>query len=519
MNRKLFLLLAMLSACLTLNAQKPDPDFFIYLCFGQSNMEAGARPAEQDEGFNDPRFQFMAAVDMPRFQRERNHWYTAVPPICRETNNMGPVDFFGRKMIEVLPEKYNVGVINVSVAGAKLELWDKDACEEYLAMEAADPSRGWLVDMAKLYGMNPYQRLMETAREAQKYGVIKGMLMHQGESNPDDPEWPGRVKKIHDDLCADLGLDPDTIPLLAGELKYAEQDGVCAAFNDVVLPNLPKVMPNAYIISALGCESTGDQFHFSTEGMRTLGYRYAEQMLKAINRAPVVPEPQKPFKGKAFEIPGKIEAEDFDIPGVGSGNDSYKENDSEDHGGSNYREGTGVDIYKKATGYIVGYNQEGEWLEYTVNVKEAGEYTMTASVATANSDPGFTLSIDGKAIAEVPVSGSSWDDFKDVTAKVTLPAGEHILRLEVTTSWFDIDYLKFEKPCDDCNTGIADARLNMPTETESYRIFDMNGSYLGVVSATGKAELRKNAASLVKRGGSYMAKSMSGRTMMIQVAK
>ena len=280
MNRKLFLLLATLSACLTLNAQKPDPDFFIYLCFGQSNMEAGARPAEQDEGFNDPRFQFMAAVDMPRFQRERNHWYTAVPPICRETNNMGPVDFFGRKMIEVLPEKYKVGVINVSVAGAKLELWDKDACEEYLAMEAADPSRSWLVDMAKLYGMNPYQRLMETAREAQKYGVIKGMLMHQGESNPDDPEWPGRVKKIHDDLCADLGLDPDTIPLLAGELKYAEQDGVCAAFNDVVLPNLPKVMPNAYIISALGCESTGDQFHFSTEGMRLMGYRMADKMLQ-----------------------------------------------------------------------------------------------------------------------------------------------------------------------------------------------------------------------------------------------
>ena len=280
MNHKTLLTLAALAACLTLGAQKPDPDFFIYLCFGQSNMEAGARPAEQDEGFNDPRFQFMAAVDMPRFQRERNHWYTAVPPICRETNNMGPVDFFGRKMIEILPERYKVGVINVSVAGAKLELWDKDACEEYLAMEAADPSRSWLVNMAKEYGMSPYQRLMETAREAQKYGVIKGMLLHQGESNPDDPEWPGRVKKIHDDLCADLGLNPDAIPLLAGELKYAEQDGICSAFNEVVLPHLPEVMPNAYIISALGCESTGDQFHFSTEGMRLMGYRMADKMLQ-----------------------------------------------------------------------------------------------------------------------------------------------------------------------------------------------------------------------------------------------
>lgn len=278
--KRILLSLVLALLCMPAVAQTPDPNFFIYLCFGQSNMEAGARPAPQDEGFNDPRFQFMAAVDMPHFNRVRNNWYTAVPPICRETNNMGPVDFFGRKMIEVLPQQYRVGVINVSVAGAKLELWDKDACEEYLAMEAADPSRGWLVNMAKEYGMSPYQRLLETAREAQKYGVIKGMLLHQGESNPDDEAWPGRVKKIHDDLCAELGLNPDEIPLLAGELKYAEQDGVCAAFNEVVLPHLPEVMPNGYVISALGCQSTGDQFHFNTEGMRLMGYRMADKMLE-----------------------------------------------------------------------------------------------------------------------------------------------------------------------------------------------------------------------------------------------
>ena len=298
MKRALTALLLAVLAGIAAKAQKPDPNFFIYLCFGQSNMEAAARPAEQDKDFNDPRFQFMAAVDMPRYERVRNHWYTAVPPICRESTNMGPVDFFGRKMIEELPQQYRVGVINVSVAGAKLELWDKDACEEYLAMEAADPSRSWLINMAKEYGMSPYRRLVETAREAQKYGVIKGMLLHQGESNPDDAAWPGRVKKIHDDLCAELGLDPDKIPLLAGELKYAERDGVCAAFNDVVLSHLPEVMPNGYVISALGCESTGDQFHFNTEGMRLMGYRMAEKMLqlqgfKAPERRTLTLKPRK----------------------------------------------------------------------------------------------------------------------------------------------------------------------------------------------------------------------------------
>jgi len=153
---------------LSLKAQQPDPNFFIYLCFGQSNMEAGATPADQDKDWNDPRFQFVAAVDMPRFDRKMGQWYTATPPICRQSNNLGPVDFFGRKMIEELPSQYRVGVINVSVAGAKLELWDKDACEEYLAMEAADPSRSWLVNMAKEYDMRPYQRIVDMARIAQK---------------------------------------------------------------------------------------------------------------------------------------------------------------------------------------------------------------------------------------------------------------------------------------------------------------------------------------------------------------
>ena len=254
---------------------KPDPQFYIYLCIGQSNMEAGATPAEQDKDFNDPRFQFMAAVDMPNLGREMGKWYTAVPPICREGNNLGPVDFFGRKMIEVLPPDYRVGVINVSVAGAKIELWDKDDYKEYI-----DNERDWMKNIVSQYGGNPYERLVKMAKLAQKDGVIKGILMHQGESNSEDPLWPERVKRIYDNLCKDLNLNPKQTPLLAGELKYAEKGGVCAAFNTTIMPNLPKVLPNAHIISALGCESTGDQFHFSTEGMRLLGQRFADKMLQ-----------------------------------------------------------------------------------------------------------------------------------------------------------------------------------------------------------------------------------------------
>ena len=275
MKRFLLFLLALPFSSAAAFSQQPDPDFHIYLCIGQSNMEAGARPAEQDKDFNDPRFQFMAAVDMPNLGREKGNWYTAVPPICREGNNLGPVDFFGRKMIESLPENYRIGVINVSVAGARIELWDKEDYKDYI-----DNERDWMKAIVSHYGGNPYQRLIDMARIAQKDGVIKGILMHQGESNSEDPLWPERVKRIYDNICNDLGLDPEETPLLAGELKYAEQGGVCHAFNTTIMPRLPEVLPNAHIISALGCESTGDQFHFSTEGMRLLGYRFADKMLE-----------------------------------------------------------------------------------------------------------------------------------------------------------------------------------------------------------------------------------------------
>ena len=174
----------------------------------------------------------------------------------------------------------------------------------------------------------------------------------------------------------------------------------------------------------------------------------------ALLRLVLKPVPREPFKGEPLAIPGKIEMEDFDISGIGQGNVSYSENDSEDHGaesndGKSYREGTGVDIYKKANGYIVGYNQAGEWLEYTVKVAKTGSYTMKAAVASANSTSSFQLSMDGKNITEeisVPQATSgedNYDEYNEVEAKVDLTEGEHILRFTVTGDWMDIDYIKF----------------------------------------------------------------------------
>ncbi|MBO5533680.1 MAG: carbohydrate-binding protein [Fibrobacter sp.] len=245
----------------------------------------------------------------------------------------------------------------------------------------------------------------------------------------------------------------------------------------------------------------------------------------------VVKTPREPFGGKAVELPGKIEAENFDVPGTGKENKTYNENDADDHGETNYREGTGVDIYKKATGYIVGYNQEGEWLEYTVNVKEAGDYTFFAAVASANATSGFNMTLDGKELTgdiSVPKNDGeeNYDDYNKVQKNVTLPAGEHILRFTVVGSWMDVDYFTFVKGKDATDPEpiggdpmFTATRLKMPTEAENYRIFDMNGSFLGMVRAAGLQDLRAHTASLVKCGGAYLAKSANGRVMRLQVTK
>ena len=169
----------------------------------------------------------------------------------------------------------------------------------------------------------------------------------------------------------------------------------------------------------------------------------------ALLRLVLKPVPRAPFKGEALAIPGKIEVEDFDINGVGQGNTTYNESDTENHGDSDYRPGTGVDLYKKASGIIVGYNQAGEWLEYTVKVASTGTYTMNASVASANSTSSFKLSMDGKDITEeiaVPAATAgedNYDEYNTVEAKVSLTEGEHILRFTVTGDWMDIDWIKF----------------------------------------------------------------------------
>ena len=250
-----------------------DPNFHIYLCFGQSNMEGSATIEEQDL-IGEDRFKVLQSLDCDNLKREKGKWYTAVPPLTQCYTGLSPADYFGKTMVKNLPDSISVGLIIVAVGGSDIRLFDKDIHADYDDTYKED----WFTDKIKAYGDNPYQHLIQLAKQAQKRGVIKGILLHQGESNTGDENWPLYVSTIYNNMLADLGLDASKVPLLAGEMVHKEQGGKCARMNPIV-NTLPQTIPTAYVITSKGCEARKDSVHFNSAGVRELGKRYALKML------------------------------------------------------------------------------------------------------------------------------------------------------------------------------------------------------------------------------------------------
>lgn len=281
-NKLVKFLLSASIILLCTNMQAQDKDFFIYLAFGQSNMEGAGKKEPQYNEVND-RFQVMAAVDCPDLGRTKGNWYTANPPLVRCNTGLGPADFFGRTMVDNLPENIKVGVINVAIGGCKIELFDKDNYQAY-----TETAPGWLKGMVEQYDGNPYGRLVEMAKLAQKDGIIKGILLHQGESNTGDKTWPSKVKKVYENLLKDLNLNENDVPLMAGGVVAEDQHGQCAIMNNIIA-TLPETIPTAHFISSEGCAGSPDSLHFSNKGYELLGYRYANKALSLLGYKAVVP--------------------------------------------------------------------------------------------------------------------------------------------------------------------------------------------------------------------------------------
>ncbi|MCR5820059.1 MAG: sialate O-acetylesterase [Bacteroidaceae bacterium] len=258
-----------------------DSNFYIFLCFGQSNMEGAARPELVDTDSPGPRFLLMPAVDDPQRGRRAGEWCEASAPLCRPNTGLTPADWFGRMLVASLPEDIRIGVVHVAVGGISIVGFMPDSVGNYVNTRAPE----WMKGILRAYDNDPYTALITLAKKAQKDGVIKGILMHQGESDTGDPTWAGKVQRVYERMLGDLQLKPDEVPLFAGNIVQADGHGVCIGCKKQI-DNLPQTIPTAHVISSDGCTNAPDRLHFDAAGYRELGCRYGEAVCRFLGYEP-----------------------------------------------------------------------------------------------------------------------------------------------------------------------------------------------------------------------------------------
>jgi len=230
-------------------ANKPDPNFHLYFLIGQSNM-AGRGKVDSISKAERPRIlmldkngNFVPATDPLHFDKKEA--------------GVGPGISFAENM---LPEnnKVKIGLVPAAVGGTSIKLWIPGAYDS-------------------ITKTHPYDDAMVRIKEAMKYGVLKGILWHQGEANSStfskSPTYIFQLEALIKRIRTELN-EPN-VPVVIGELGHFRP-----AFNDFndMLKQVPDSIPFTKVVSAEGLEQKGDNTHFNTAAARELGKRFAAGM-------------------------------------------------------------------------------------------------------------------------------------------------------------------------------------------------------------------------------------------------
>ena len=543
-NFKKFMALAGVAAGLSVFAvganAAPNPNFHIYIAYGQSNMAGNGDIVPSEDQANPPKnFIMLASHNANASQRsgktnqsiKTGEWYPAIPPMFHAFENLSPADYFGRAMVDSLPG-VTVGIIPVAIGAVSIRAFDKDQYEAYFNGDGKDiKSWGWIND----YDGNPPGRILELAKKAKEVGVIKGFIFHQGESDGTDANWRKTVYKTYKDVIDALGLDENEVPFVAGELLQ-EGNNCCGSKNGGIA-ELKNNFKKFGLASSKGLKGNGkDPYHFGREGVIELGRRYVHEMLKLIDKtidpdAPAVdlvdpskstvsdepPEEYGPYT-EAIAIPGKVQAENYN---KGGADKAYMDLSKGNEGGKLRK--NDVDIYQPNMGIVVGHCQATEWLKYTVNVAADGDYEISANVAGDNGTGSFVLYMDDKRIGtEIANEGKGFDNFTTVSGgKATLTKGEHELKLEITNDWIDIDYVEFKEISAQPPIGLKNIRLSMTEAESNFSLFDMQGIKLSSFTAKGMNEamnlVRENAKLRKQARGVFFVRKNGDKSLTKKV--
>jgi len=176
---------------------------------------------------------------------------------------------------------------------------------------------------------------------------------------------------------------------------------------------------------------------------------YSGDLFNVTNIIKVIVGGQVPYLGMPFQIPGTIEPGYYDMFEGGIGQDICYYDISPLNESGDFRPGEYVDAALDATeGAIVGYISDGEWLEYTINVSNAGIYNLSFRYSSGNTGGGgpFHLEMDGDTIgSEISVASTgNWSTWSTkAVGNIPFTSGEHVLRIAFDKGGYNLGKLTF----------------------------------------------------------------------------
>ncbi len=219
--------------------------------------------------------------------------------------------------------------------------------------------------------------------------------------------------------------------------------------------------------------------------------------------------PQTPYNGEPAEIPGKIQAEEYDLGGSGK---AYYDMDGQNRGEAFRKDG--VDVYKsdEIDGFAVGYAQKGEWLEYSVNVKVADDYKIRTRLSTGNANAGIKLYLDDEEISDFIQTAENDGDWEayliaETMTKKKLPEGEHILKLQIEGDWINVDWIEF---CDKNSTNVVEIN-NLTILDGDYTVYTADGKIADIITLNNSVSPKELLKNKGFEKGVYLLKSIDDK--------
>jgi hypothetical protein len=150
-----------------------------------------------------------------------------------------------------------------------------------------------------------------------------------------------------------------------------------------------------------------------------------------------------PWSGEPMFIPGTIGLEMFDRGGEGV---AYHDR-SRGNAGGQFRPAEDVDITTaENNSYKVGWTETDEWMKYTIQIMETGDYDMLLRYGSAGDNGRLHLELDGVRIpgSSLLLSGTGdWSNYRDVHTTLRLPEGKHVLTVYYDYAYYDLRFIKF----------------------------------------------------------------------------